>query len=411
MAEVKTMTLRQAIDLALQQNPDVVLARLDQTRARADVTIARDPFIPKLYAGSGAAYTNGFPTSIDGNAPSIIQAKTQMAIFNRPQTYHVAQANEAVRSAEIDVGARQDEAVFHVVSAFLDAEQASRSLAAANLQVESLVRVQGLVDARVAEGRELSIESKKANVKVLQARQRSQVLADNLIDAETTLAQVLGLDPGDRVHAAQEDRTLPVLPDSEDRSIEQALDNNRDIKRLESNLQAKNLEIKGHNAERLPKGNLVAQYSMLGRYNNYDKFFPVFQRNNFELGASFEIPVLIGRAPSAYTVQAEAEADKIKTEIARTRARLTADLHRSYLDVQRTESARELARADLDLAREQLTLDLAQYDEGRLLMAQVEASRATEQEKWLAYYDSQHAAEVARLNLLRQAGTLMAAFK
>ncbi len=380
-------------------------------RARADVTIARDPFIPKLYAGSGAAYTNGFPTSIDGNAPSIIQAKTQMAIFNRPQTYHVAQANEAVRTAEIDIGARQDEAIFHVVSAFLDAEQAARSLAAANLQVDSLVRVQGLVDARVAEGRELSIESKKANVKVLQARQRSEVLADNLIDAETTLALVLGLDPGDRVHAAQEDRTLPALPDSEDRSIEQALDNNRDIKRLESNLQAKNLEIKGHNAERLPKVNLVAQYSMLGRYNNYAKFFPVFQRNNVELGASFEIPILIGRAPSAYTVQAEAEADKIKTEIARTRARLTADLHRAYLDIQRTESARDLARADLDLAREQLTLDLAQYDEGRLLMAQVEASRATEQEKWLAYYDSQHAAEVARLNLLRQAGTLMAAFK
>ncbi len=405
------MTLRQAIELAMQQNPDVVLARLDQTRARADVTIARDPFIPKLYAGSGAAYTNGFPTSIDGNAPSIIQAKTQMAIFNRPQTYHVAQANEAVRTAEIDIGARQDEAVFHVVSAFLDAEQAARSLAAANLQVESLVRVQGLVDARVAEGRELSIESKKANVKVLQARQRSQVLADNLIDAETTLALVLGLDPGDRVHAAQEDRTLPALPESEDRSIEQALDNNRDIKRLESNLQAKNLEIKGHNAERLPKVNLVAQYSMLGRYNNYAKFFPVFQRNNVELGASFEIPILIGRAPSAYTVQAEAEADKIKTEIARTRARLTADLHRAYLDIQRTESARELARADLDLAREQLTLDLAQYDEGRLLMAQVEASRATEQEKWLAYYDSQHAAEVARLNLLRQSGTLVAAFR
>jgi outer membrane protein len=411
LAEVKTMTLRQAIELALQQNPDVVLARLDQTRARADVTIAKDAFIPKVYAGSGAAYTNGFPTSIDGNAPSIVQAKTQMAIFNRPQTYRVAETNEAVRGAEIDIGARQDEAVYHVVSAFLDAEQAARSLAAADRQVESLERVQGLVDARVAEGRDLPIESKKANVKILQARQRTQVLTADLINAETTLALTLGLDPGDRVHAAQEERTLPALPDSEDRSIEQALDNNRDIKRLESNLQAKNLEIKGHNAERLPKVNLVAQYSMLGRYNNYDKFFPRFQRNNVELGASFDIPILIGRTASASSIQAEAEADKIKIEIERTRARLTADLHRAYQDIQRAESARDLARADLDLARDQLTLDLAQYDEGRLLMAQVEASRATEQEKWLAYYDSQHAVDVARLNVLRQSGTLVAALK
>src|SRR6476646_886181 len=108
LAEVKTMTLRQAIDTALQQNPDVVLARLDQTRARADVTIAKDAFVPKVYAGSGAAYTNGFPTSIDGNAPAILQARTQMAIFDRPQSLRAAQSNEAARGAEIDIGLRQD---------------------------------------------------------------------------------------------------------------------------------------------------------------------------------------------------------------------------------------------------------------------------------------------------------------
>src|SRR4029079_793664 len=83
LAEVRTMTLKQAIDVAMQQNPDVVLARLDQQRARADVTIAKDAFVPKVYAGSGVAYTSGFPMSIDGNAPAIVQAKTQMSIFDR----------------------------------------------------------------------------------------------------------------------------------------------------------------------------------------------------------------------------------------------------------------------------------------------------------------------------------------
>src|SRR6478752_3993831 len=89
-AEVRTLTLRGALDIALQQNPDVVLARLDQQRARAQVTIEKDPFRPKLFAGSGAAYTNGFPMSIDGNAPAIIQAKAPMAIFDRPQSYRAA---------------------------------------------------------------------------------------------------------------------------------------------------------------------------------------------------------------------------------------------------------------------------------------------------------------------------------
>ena len=96
-AEVRTLTLREALDIALKQNPDVVLARLDQQRARAQITIVTDAFVPKVFAGSGAAYTNGFPMSIDGNAPALLQARTQMAIFDRPTSYRAAQAREAVR--------------------------------------------------------------------------------------------------------------------------------------------------------------------------------------------------------------------------------------------------------------------------------------------------------------------------
>jgi len=92
--------------------------------------------------------------------------------------------------------------------------------------------------------------------------------------------------------------------------------------------------------------------------------------------------------------------------VGRTRARITNDLRAAYQDLKRAEMAREVARADLDLAREELTLDLAQMDEGRMPLAKVEAARATEDEKWLAYYESQHTAELARLNVLQRTGTL-----
>ena len=410
-AEVHTLTLHDALDIALKQNPDVVLARLDQQRARAQVTIAKDPFVPKVFAGSGAAYTNGFPMSIDGNAPALVQAKTQMAIFDRPQSLRAAQANEAARGSEIDVGLRQDEVAYRVASLFFDADQASRSLTAVDLQLQSLTRVRDLTAVRVTEGRELPIESKKADLKVLQGQQRQAELADSIADAETSLAQVLGFDPGDRVQPAQEDRRLTDQLDSEDAAIQKALDSSREIKRLESNLQAKNLEAKSYKAERLPKANLVAQYALLSRFNNYDKFFPVFQRNNAELGMSFEIPILTGRSGAAYLVQAQADIDKIRTQIGQTRSRITADLQHAYRDITRTEMAQKLARTDLDLARDQLTLDLTRYDEGQVTMAQVEASRAAEQEKWIVYYDTQHALEVARLTVLRQMGTLVATLR
>jgi outer membrane protein len=410
-AEVRTLTLRDALDIALKQNPDVVLARLDQQKARAQVTIAKDPFVPKVFAGSGAAYTNGFPMSIDGNAPALVQAKTNMAIFDRPQSLRAAEANETARGFEIDTGLRQDEVAYRVASLFFDADQAVRSQAAVELQLQSLTRVRDLITVRVNEGRELPIESTRADLKVLQAQQRQTELADSIADTETSLAQVLGFDPGDRVQPAQEDRRAAGQIASEEAAIQQALESSREIRRLESNLQAKNLEVKSYQAERLPKVNLIAQYALLSKFNNYDKFFPRFQRNNFELGMSFEVPILTGRSGAAYIAQAQTDIDKIRAQIGQTRSRITADLQHAYRDIKRTESAQKLARADLDLAREQLSLDFTRYDEGQVTMAQVEASRATEQEKWIVYYDAQHALEVARLTILRQTGTLVAALR
>ncbi|HEV8147231.1 MAG TPA: TolC family protein, partial [Bryobacteraceae bacterium] len=259
--EVKTLTLREAIDLALKQNPDVILARLDQQKARYQVTIARDPFVPKVFAGSGAAYTYGYPNSIDGNAPSIVQVKTIMSLYNRPQSYQVAQANEALRATEIEVGRRQDEVVYRVAELFLQAELAARSLGSARRQVESLARVKELVEARVSDGRELAIESTKAKFASASAQQRVDTLALDLLNAETMLALVLGMSPEDRVKAAAEERTPLAADLSEVQAIETALENSREIRRLESNLQLKTLEVKQYSAARYPKIDLVAQYS------------------------------------------------------------------------------------------------------------------------------------------------------
>jgi outer membrane protein len=409
-AEVRTMTLRQALDLALAQSPELMLARLDQQKARDQVVIAHDPFTPKVFAGSGAAWTTGFPNSIEGNAPSIFQAKTVMALYDRPQSYQVAQANEGIRTAEIDTARRQEEVAYRVASLFLQAEQSSLSLSAAQRQAENLARVRELVEARVAEGRELALESKKANLGVLKARQSVDALALDVINAETALALALGLGPDDRVRAAQQERASIDVPESEEGSIEAALENSNELKRLESNMQSKTLEIKGYRAMRLPKVNLVAQYSLFAKYN-YQDYFARFQRHNGQLGASFEIPLLVGRAAYAYASQAEADVAKLRIEVSRTRTRITADLRRAFQDVRRAEASRDVARADLDLTREQLTVELAQLEEGRLPLAKVEETRAAENEKWLAYYAAQHTVEAARLNVLRQSGTLLASLK
>ena len=409
-AEVRTMTLREAVAMALMQNPDLLLARLDQQKARYDVTIVRDPFVPKIYAGSGAAYTYGYPSSIDGAAPSIVQARASMSLFNRPQQYLVKQAQEVARGTQIDTAKRQEEAVYRVASLFLDVEQETRSLEAAGRRVATLARVVDLTAQRVGEGRELPIESKKANLAVLRARQQAESLSLDLDAGETTLALALGFGAGDRVRPAAAERPPVSVPDSEQATIDQALANSNDLRSLQSSIASKELEVKSARAEWLPKIDLVAQYALFAHYN-YVNYFQKFQPNNAELGASIQFPILLGHRSSAEASKAEVEIAKLRIEATRTRERIAGDTRSTYNNLKRTESVREVARAELDLAREELTIALAQMDEGRVPLASVEAARATEDEKWLAYYDAQHAAELARINLLRQTGALEAALK
>jgi outer membrane protein len=409
-AETKIMTLREALDLALQQNPDLMLARLDQQKARDQVTIARDLFQPKVFAGSGGAWTTGYPSSIDGSAPSIFEVKTQMALFNQPQRFQIAAANESLRGVGIDLTRQQEEIAYRVAALYYDAEHAARKLQAAQLEIENLSRVLDSQKARVEEGRDPPIEVKRADHALTGARRNADGFTLDLVQAETSLAVVLGMKPDDRARAAQQDHPALVVPVSEQDSIDQALESSPELKRLQSNMQAKELEIKGYRAERLPKINFVGQYELLAKYS-YQDFVSTFQRNAAQLGASVEVPVLMGRASRAYVSQAEADIAKLRIQTDQTRARIAADLRRGFQEIKRAESNRDYAREDLDLAREQVTVNLAQNDEGRLPMSAVEQARAMEQEKWLAYYEAQHAVDVARLNILRQTGTLLAAVK
>jgi outer membrane protein TolC len=60
-AETYTLTLKQAVDRALTQNPEVVLARLEELKSTLAVKVAQIPFNPRIGFGSGAAYSNWLP--------------------------------------------------------------------------------------------------------------------------------------------------------------------------------------------------------------------------------------------------------------------------------------------------------------------------------------------------------------
>jgi outer membrane protein TolC len=405
-AEVHSLTLRQAIELAVQQNPDVAMVRLDEQKARAAVRAARDPFMPRVTAGSGLAYTDGFPSSIEGSAPSIVQAVAQQFLFNRPQTLEVARAKENARGAAIAVVGKRDEVVYRAAALYLDAERAERVGALAHTAIERQQAVLDSICAQVAEGRALPIAQKQAELALARDRQAAESVDDEQAAAETDLALALGFPAEDRVRAVAQERPAPPLPASEQQAAEAALASNSELRRLESQIAAKQLELRGAAAARLPRADLVAQYAMLAKFNNYTEYFSHFQRNNGEIGVSFQVPIFVPGVRSA-TAQGEADLSRLKIELANARNRIVSELADSLRAARRAQTAADVARLDLEVTREQLSVDLAQFQEGRQTMRQVDEARLAENDRWIAFYDAQYALEKARWNVLRLDGGLL----
>jgi outer membrane protein len=410
-AEIHPLTLRQAVERALQQNPDITLARLEEENARYAVRIAHDPFSPKLSVGSGLAYGNGFPMSIDGSAPSIVQARATQFIFNRQQSFTVAQARETARGAAFEVGSKRDEVAYRTAGLYLDAERAARVLALARKDAESLQTVLETIQAQVKEGHALPLAEKQAALQVARERQLAADLEFEQTTAETSLAIVAGYSADDRVRPVTQERTPPPIPTSEEQAVQAALEGNKELHKLQSQISAKGLEIRGERSARLPRADLVAQYGLFAKFNNYTQYFNTFKRNNAQIGVSFQVPVFMGSGAHAQIAQTQTEVSHLRVELSSARNRISADLQQSFRDVKKAELGADVARLDLEVAREQLSVNLAQMQEGRLSLRLVEEAHVAENAKWIAFYDAQYVVEKARWNVLRLTGELVPAIQ
>jgi outer membrane protein len=334
-----------------------------------------------------------------------------MALYNRPAQYQVAAAKENARGTLIDAQAQADEVAYRTANYFLDAQRAAKEREAVDGQLPSLRQAVETMQSRVSEGAELPVESKRAAINLAQAEQQLDTFKADEDYAEMLLAVTLGFPAKDRVHPARAQETFK-LPDmeSEDESIDVALKNSKSLRRLQSAVLAKQLEIRSYKAAHLPQVDLVAQYSLFAKYA-YTSYFQKFQYNNAQIGASFTLPIFVGSGISGQYEEAATDMAKLRLQINQTRNQISVNTRRSYQEMRRAQETRDLARQQLDLAHDDLSVLLAQYTEGRVRLSDVEKARAAENDRWLALYETENQYERAKLGVLHELGNLMATLR
>src|SRR5436309_2192528 len=95
------LTLKRAIELALQNSKDIQVAKVQARVADHAAQITKAQFMPNLYAGSGAGYSNGIPETPGGRAPSVFNVTYTEQVFNEPLRGQAKEMQEQSNSQKL----------------------------------------------------------------------------------------------------------------------------------------------------------------------------------------------------------------------------------------------------------------------------------------------------------------------
>jgi outer membrane protein TolC len=269
---------------------------------------------------------------------------------------------------------------------------------------ESAEKILQVTQERQGEGFELPVEVTKAQLTKAQVAQRILRLEGREDELEVFLRYQLGLADSQEIQVTPEE--LPgEAEQAGDNLAALALTNNTGLQLAQSDVRAKEFRLKGEKRGYLPTVELVSVYSLLARYNNYDKFFNTFKRNNFNAGVDVRMPIFSARLKTDIGL-AQVNLDAAKASLTNKRSEVSAEVRQKTRRVREMNAAKEVARLELQLAQQNVAVSQAQFAEGKLNLREVEKLRLEENERWMAYLDANFQKQQAQLELLKTAGQL-----
>ena len=398
------LTLKRAIELALQNSKEIQVAKIQASVADRAAQITKAQFMPNLYAGSGAGYTYGIPETPGGRAPSIFNVSYTEQIFNEPLRGQAKETQEQAKAQKIVLEDAKNSVITRTAMAYLELGKVRHSLELLRKEQESAEKIIQVTQERQEEGYELPREVTKAQLTKAQVVQRILQLEGREDELEVFLRYQLGLSEGQSIEVTPEE--LPgEAEQAGDNLVAMAMTRNAGLELAESDVRAKEFRLKGERRGYFPTLELVSIYSVLAKFNNYTQFFTTFQRNNFNAGIDVHVPIFSAQTKAAVGM-AQINLEAARVNLTNKRTELTADLRQKTRRVRERDAAKEVARLELQLAQQDVAVQQAQFAEGKLNLREVEKARLEENEKWMAYLDANFQKQQAQLELLKTAGQL-----
>src|SRR5216683_4499898 len=239
-----SLTLKRAIELALQNSKDIQIAKLQASLANRSAMITRAQFMPNLYAGSGAGYTLGIPETPGGRAPALFNVTYTEQVFNEPLRGQAKETQEQAKSQKIALEDTKNRVITRTAMAYLELGKVRHSLELLRKEQESAEKILQVTQERQGEGYELPVEVTKAQLTKAQVIQRILQLEGREDELEVFLRYQLGFSEAQAIEVTPEE--LPgEAEQAGDNLVAMAMTHNASLQLAASDVRAKEFRLKG----------------------------------------------------------------------------------------------------------------------------------------------------------------------
>lgn len=402
------LTLKEAVQVALKQNPQRVIARLLVSESNRNSQIDRSALLPQAGVAAAGSLNQYNVQSIERSEVrepagpfAFIQAGPvfSQTILNFQEIRGYQIGREGTREARADERTTRETVVDAVVAQYLAILRATALRDAAKARVALAQRLYDQATQLQKTGVGLSIDAVRANVELQNEKQ-------NLIDAETetrttayALAELLDL-PRDQELVATDQLGFFDLP-AVDRPalLSAALADRPEMASLNSQTRIAQLSVDSARDERVPQLDFSGFWLYQGEH--FNNGIPTY---SYVL--SMEFPLFTSGRIHAEIEKAKLEQQRVEENRRAVEARIVDQVKTALDQLEAARSAVNVANMGYQLAQEEVAQAQRRFQAGvttniEVITAQDELARASDNQ-----IDALYRFNISRADLARATGTI-----
>ena len=400
------LTLREAVGLALKQNPQVQIAVLSLAQSEQDRTIARSALMPQaqlevldlvrrenLEATIGRRIP-GFPQHV--GPLQVFQAGPQfsMPLLDLTLWRRWQASREGVRASEADQQSVREQVALLVVSQYLGCLRAGADVRAAQSRVELAQALYKQAADLQKQGAGTGIDTLRANVVLQNEKQR-------LIEAETQrettiygLVRLLNLDPRQSIELGDELSFFETPEFRAEQSLEQAWTARPEMRALGAREQAAHYQKHAASESRFPAMRFIGSWSYMGI--SAPSAIPTYQYQ-----VEVDMPLFTSGRIRAQISRADLELKKIAQQREDLRNQIALEVKTALAQLQAARNEVDVANLGAQLAKEEVSQARDRFEAGvannvEVIQAQDALARANDNQIAALYRYNQSRADLAR---------------